>query len=113
MSLTIGMWAALFLLISDGSMSMWTILPCLANSDTLPVTRSSNRTPKASSKSASFDGVVRIDAAVHAEHVERQRIVGRECAQAHHGRGDGNAWSCATSSRSSSLASPVMTPPPA
>ena len=28
----IGMWATLFLLISDGSMSMWTILPCLANS---------------------------------------------------------------------------------
>ncbi len=34
-SLTIGMWAALFLLISDGSMSMCTILPCLANSDDL------------------------------------------------------------------------------
>ena len=52
MSLTIGMWASLFLLISEGSMSMCTILPCLANSDTLPVTRSSNRTPKASSRSA-------------------------------------------------------------
>ena len=41
----------LILLISDGSMSTWTILPCSANSATLPVTRSSKRTPKASNKS--------------------------------------------------------------
>ena len=51
---TMGTWATLFLLISDGSMSMWTILPCLANSLTLPVTRSSKRTPRASSRSASL-----------------------------------------------------------
>ena len=50
----IGTWATLFLLISDGSMSTWTILPCLANSLTLPVTRSSKRTPRASSRSASL-----------------------------------------------------------
>ena len=51
-SLQTGMWAGLFLLISEASMSMWTILPCLANSSTLPVTRSSKRTPSASSRSA-------------------------------------------------------------
>ncbi len=51
MSLTTGKCATLFLLISLGSTSIWTIVPCLANSLTLPVTRSSKRTPSANSKS--------------------------------------------------------------
>src|SRR5262249_26365963 len=46
--------AYLFLFSSDGSMSMCTMRPCLANSLSLPVTRSSKRTPKASSRSASL-----------------------------------------------------------
>ena len=52
-SLQIGMWATLFLFSSEASMSTCTILACLANSESLPVTRSSNRTPRASSRSAS------------------------------------------------------------
>ena len=72
-------------------MSTWITFARLANSETLPVTRSSNRTPRASSRSAVIDGIVGVDAAVHAEHVERERIVAGEAAQAHQGHGDGNA----------------------
>ncbi len=72
-------------------MSMWTMKAFLANSSLLPVTRSSKRTPSARSRSHSIDGVVRIHAAVHAEHVEEQRIVAADGAQAHHGRRDGDA----------------------
>ena len=37
------------------------------------------------------DRVVGVDAAVHAEHVQRERIVAGEAAQAHQRRGHGNA----------------------
>ncbi len=52
MSPTTGKFALRFLFNSDASMSMWTIVPFLQNSSNLPVTRSSKRTPNASSKSA-------------------------------------------------------------
>ena len=74
MSLTIGRCTTLFLLISEASMSMWTIVPCLANSLTLPVTRSSKRTPKASSRSALVHRPVRVGRAVHAEPAQRERM---------------------------------------
>ena len=52
MSLTIGKCAGLFLLSSDASTSMCTIVPVSQNFSTLPVTRSSKRTPNASNRSA-------------------------------------------------------------
>ena len=50
---TIGMWAGTFLEISAGSMSMWMNLARGANSDSLPVIRSSKRAPMATIRSAS------------------------------------------------------------
>ena len=50
---TIGMWAGMFLEISAGSMSMWMNLARGANSDSLPVMRSSKRAPTAQIRSAS------------------------------------------------------------
>jgi hypothetical protein len=44
---TIGMSTGTFFWIEVGSMSMWMILACGANSSTFPVTRSSNRAPTA------------------------------------------------------------------
>ena len=69
------MWASLFLLISDGSMSTWTILPCLA--ELLHLAGHAVVEPHAQGEQqvGFVDGVVGIDAAVHAEHVERQRMV--------------------------------------
>ena len=52
MSPTIGMWAGTFLEISAGSMSMWTNFARGANSDILPVMRSSKREPIATIRSA-------------------------------------------------------------
>ena len=49
---TIGTSAARFLPISAGSMSTWMIFASLANEDSWPVTRSSNREPSATSRSA-------------------------------------------------------------
>ena len=89
-------------------MSMWTIVPFLQNSSNLPVTRSSNRTPNASSKSApSFDLHHRVvealalfvfavhrpvgeRRAVHAEPAQRERMRFRETAAAHERRRHGN-----------------------
>ena len=50
---TIGMWAGTFLEISAGSMSMCTNFARGANSDSLPVMRSSKRAPTATIRSAS------------------------------------------------------------
>jgi hypothetical protein len=50
---TIGMWAGTFFEISAGSTSMWMNLARGANSDSLPVTRSSKRAPIAQTRSAS------------------------------------------------------------
>ena len=50
---TIGMWAGTFLEISAGSMSMWMNFARGANSDSLPVMRSSKRAPIATIRSAS------------------------------------------------------------
>ena len=50
---TIGMWAGTFLEISAGSMSMWMNLARGANSDSLPVMRSSKRAPTQQIRSAS------------------------------------------------------------
>ena len=50
---TIGMWAGTFLEISAGSMSMWMNFARGANSDSLPVIRSSKRAPMATIRSAS------------------------------------------------------------
>ena len=50
---TIGMCAGTFLEISAGSMSMWMNLARGANSESLPVTRSSKRAPMATIRSAS------------------------------------------------------------
>ena len=50
---TIGMCAGTFLEISAGSTSMWMNFARGANSDSLPVTRSSNRAPIAMIRSAS------------------------------------------------------------
>ena len=38
-----------------------------------------------------IDGVIRIHRAVHAEHVERERVVAGKRAEAHHGHRDGDA----------------------
>ncbi len=50
---TIGMCAGTFLEISAGSMSMWMNFARGANSDSLPVMRSSNRAPTQQMRSAS------------------------------------------------------------
>ena len=50
---TIGMCAGTFFEISAGSTSMWMNFARGANSDSLPVTRSSNRAPIATIRSAS------------------------------------------------------------
>ena len=50
---TIGMCAGTFLEISAGSMSMWMNFARGANSESLPVIRSSNRAPTATIRSAS------------------------------------------------------------
>ena len=50
---TIGTSTALFLPISAGSMSTWMTLALLAKAASLPVTRSSKRTPTAMSRSVS------------------------------------------------------------
>ena len=50
---TIGMWAGMFLEISAGSTSMWMNFARGANSDSLPVMRSSKRAPTATMRSAS------------------------------------------------------------
>jgi hypothetical protein len=47
------MWAGMFFEISAGSTSMWMNLARGANSESLPVTRSSKRAPTAQIKSAS------------------------------------------------------------
>ena len=49
---TIGMCAPTFFEISAGSMSMWMIFACGANSSSLPVMRSSKRAPIATIRSA-------------------------------------------------------------
>ena len=104
MSLTIGMCGFLILLISDGSMSMWTILPCLANSRDLAGHAIVEAHAEGQQQVGLVDGIVGIHAAVHAQHVQRQRIVAGEARP-----GPSASWSrecrfCATSSRSSSLA---------
>ena len=50
---TIGMWAGTFLPISAGSTSMWTNFARGANSESLPVMRSSKRAPTQTIRSAS------------------------------------------------------------
>ncbi len=50
---TIGMWAGTFLEISAGSTSMWMNFARGANSDSLPVMRSSKRAPTQQMRSAS------------------------------------------------------------
>ena len=50
---TIGMWAGTFFEISAGSTSMWMNFARGANSESLPVTRSSKRAPIATIRSAS------------------------------------------------------------
>ena len=50
---TIGMCAGMFFEISAGSTSMWMNFACGANSDSLPVMRSSKRAPMQQMRSAS------------------------------------------------------------
>ncbi len=71
-SLSTAMCAYLFLLSSDGSMSMWTILPCLQNSATLP--------SRDHQIARQMQGVSQLHPlrnsnkpCVHAQHAERER----------------------------------------
>ena len=72
-------------------MSMCTILPCLANSLTLPVTRSSKRTPRAKQQVGFVDRIVGVDGAVHAEHLQAEEMFAGKGAQAQERQGDRNA----------------------
>ena len=112
-SLTIGRSGFLILLISEGSMSTWTILPCLANSRDLAGHAVVEPHAEGQQQVGVVDGVVGVDAAVHAEHVERQRIVAGEAAQAHQGHGHGNARLARPARAAPSLAPAAITPPPA
>ena len=65
---TIGMCAGTFLEISAGSTSMWMNFARGANSDSLPVMRSSKRAPIGDDQVRLVHRVVRGARAVHAEH---------------------------------------------
>ena len=78
----------------------------LANASTLPVTRSSNRTPRAINRSQSRPRSSRKHF-VHAEHIE-QRIF-PDGPQTHHGHGDRNPFF--PPNPWASLASEAMMPP--
>ncbi len=56
-------------------MSMWTILPCLAELGDLAGHAVVEPHAEGEQQIGLVDRVVGVDAAVHAEHVERQRIV--------------------------------------
>ena len=108
-------------------MSMCTIVPCSQNLSTLPVTRSSNRTPKASSRSApsatfcalpsvSFSNSPLTAQLAYAEPCMPSQRSDSSCVS-------GNAPTpmmvvvtgmpvASTSRRSASLASALMMPPP-
>ena len=62
---------------------------------------------------AIVDGVVRARRAVHAEHVQRQRVLGVEAAEAHQRARDGNLECARENARSAALALALTTPPPA
>ena len=88
---TIGMCAGTFFEISAGSTSMWMNFARGANSDSLPVMRSSKRAPIAHDQVGLVHRVVRGARAVHAEHAEPLLVVGREGAEAHQRAGDREA----------------------
>ena len=72
---TMGMSTSTFFEISAGSMSTWMIVASGAKLSSLPVTRSSNRTPTAEDQVAVGDGVVGVHRPVHAQHAERELVV--------------------------------------
>ena len=76
-----------FLLIDEGSISMWIFFEPGEKASSRPVTRSSKRAPTADHHVAVVHGVVGLEGAVHAEHAEPLRVGGRKGAQAHQGRG--------------------------
>ena len=68
---------------------MWMNLARGANSDSLPVIRSSKRAPMAHDQIGLVHRVVGRPGAVHAEHPQPLLVRGREAAQPHHRAGDG------------------------
>ena len=88
---TIGRWATLFLLISDGSMSMWTILPCLANSRHLAGHAVVEAHAEGQQQVGLVDGVVGVDGAVHAEHLQAEEMLAGEAAEAEQRQRHGDA----------------------
>ena len=110
---TIGMCAGTFFEISAGSMSMWMNFARGANSDSLPVIRSSKRAPIAHDQVGLVHRVVGGARAVHAEHPEPLVVRRREGAEPHHVEVTGKRSDSRTARRSSSAASALTTPPPA
>ena len=71
-----------FLLIDDGSMSMWIFFEPGEKASSRPVMRSSKRAPTADHQVAIVHRPVGFPGAVHAEHAEPLRIGGRETRRA-------------------------------
>ena len=110
-SLRMGSFTTLFLLISELSMSMWTIVPCFANSLILPVTRSSKRTPMASSRSASFTALLAYTVPCMPSHLSESSCVSGKQPMPISVVATGMPVR-STNSSNSALASPEMMPPP-
>ena len=71
----------MFFRIDVGSMSTWMILAVGQNSETFPVTRSSNRAPTAITQIRIVHGHVGHVSTVHAEHPQRQGMLSRKRPQ--------------------------------
>ena len=74
---TIGTSALTFLLIDDGSISMWIFFEPGEKASSRPVMRSSKRAPTQTMTSQSCIAMLAFQRAVHAEHAEPLRIGGR------------------------------------
>ena len=95
-------------------MSMWIFFEPGEKASSRPVTRSSKRAPTADHHVAVVHGVVGLEGAVHADHAQPGRIVGRKGAQAHQGRGHRRAGQVRRTRAAASLARgpALITPPP-
>jgi len=87
----IGISTRMFLLIEDGSISMWIFFEPGENASIRPVMRSSKRAPTHSNGVATMHRHVGLIGAVHAEHAEPVLARRRISAEAHQGGGDRKA----------------------
>ena len=94
-------------------MSMWTILPCLANSVDLAGHAVVEAHAEGQQQVGVVDGVVGVDGAVHAEHVQAEVMIGREAAEAVDRQGDGDAGQLGELPSAPRPPRRAMMPPPA